>query len=87
MQTENENYHKSITTDASAEEAFNKISSVDKWWTSNFKGSTNNLNDMFTLRFGDNTFTFQVVEVIRNGGWVASSSYHDFASHIRMLRH
>jgi hypothetical protein len=77
MQTENENYHKSITTDASAEEAFNKISSVDKWWTSNFKGSTNNLNDIFTLRFGDNTFTFQVVEVIRNKKlvWMVTDCY------------
>jgi hypothetical protein len=61
-----QDYHKSITTTVSAEEAFQKISSVSKWWTANFKGSAENLNDVFTLRFGENKFTLQVVEVVPN---------------------
>lgn len=61
-----QDYHKSITTTVSAEEAFQKISSVSTWWTANFKGSAKNLNDVFTLRFGENTFTLQVVEVVPN---------------------
>ena len=63
---ENQDYHTSIITDVSAEEAFNKICSVNKWWTANFKGSARNLNDTFTLRFGRNTFAFKVVEVVPN---------------------
>lgn len=57
-------YHKSITTDVSPKEAFEKIGRVDKWWTKNFKGSTKNLNDVFTLQFGESTFTFRVEELI-----------------------
>lgn len=61
-----QDYHKRITTTASAEEAFTKISSVSMWWTANFKGSAKNLNDIFTMQFGENTFTLQVVEVVPN---------------------
>ena len=43
-----QDYHKSITTTVSAEEAFTKISSVT-WWTANFTGSAKNLNDVFTM--------------------------------------
>ena len=67
---ENLSYQKSIITDVSAEEAFNKICDVNKWWTANFKGSARNLNDIFTLRFGKNTFTLKVVEVVQNKKFV-----------------
>ena len=66
-----QDYHKSITTTVSAEEAFTKISSVSTWWTANFKGSAKNLNDVFTLRFGErDTVTLQVVEVVPHKKWV-----------------
>jgi uncharacterized protein YndB with AHSA1/START domain len=73
----NRDYHKSITTDVSAEEAFQKISSVNKWWTANFKGGTKNLNDIFTLQFGKNKFTFKVVEVVPNQKlvWLVTDCY------------
>jgi hypothetical protein len=69
------NYHKSITTTVSAEEAFAKISDVTTWWTANIKGSAKNLNDVFTMWVDDgdevkDSVTLQVVEVIPNKKWV-----------------
>ena len=73
----NQDFHKSITTDVSATEAFQKISCVSKWWTANFSGSANNLKDVFTLRFGDNKFTFKVTEVVPNQKlvWLTTDCY------------
>jgi uncharacterized protein YndB with AHSA1/START domain len=70
-----QDYHKSITTIVSAEEAFTKISDVRTWWTSNIKGSAKNLNDVFIMWVGDedaakDTVTLQVVEVVPNKKWV-----------------
>ncbi len=72
-----QDFHKSILTSASAEEAFKKISSVSKWWTANFKGSAKKVNDVFTLRFGENKFTFKVVEVVPNKKlvWLVTDCY------------
>lgn len=61
-----QDYHKSITTTVSAEEAFTKISRVSTWWTPNIKGSAKNLNDVFTMRTEKDTVTLQVVEVVPN---------------------
>src|SRR5437660_10694350 len=66
-----QDYHKSITTTVSAEEAFTKISSVTSWWSTNITGSAKNLNDVFTLRVGNSDkVTLQVVEVVPNKKWV-----------------
>lgn len=66
-----QDYHKSITTTVSAEEAFAKISSVTSWWTPNIKGSAEHLNDVFTMWVGDRTtVTLQVVEVVPHRKWV-----------------
>ena len=64
--TKKQYYHKSIITNVSAEEAFIKISSVSQWRTANFKGSAKNLNDVFTVRFGENKVTLKVMEVVTN---------------------
>jgi len=66
MKMKNQDFRKGITTDISIEEAFNNISSPNKWWTANFKGSSKKLNDIFTLEFGENKFTFKVIENIPN---------------------
>ena len=60
-----EDYHTSIAVDATAHEAFKGINSVSKWWTGNLEGSSQKLNDEFTVRFGDIHFSKQkLVEVI-----------------------
>ncbi|GLV60856.1 hypothetical protein KDH_76750 [Dictyobacter sp. S3.2.2.5] len=65
-----QDYHKSITTPASAAEAFTKISDVRTWWTPNIKGSANHLNDVFSMFTEKDTVTLQVVEVVPNKKWV-----------------
>ena len=63
---EEKNYHKTITTKVTAKEAFDKIRQVNKWWTANFKGRAKKLNDVFTVRFGENSITVKVVAVVPN---------------------
>jgi uncharacterized protein YndB with AHSA1/START domain len=65
-----QDYHKSITTTVSAEEAFTKISEVSTWWSSDIHGSAKKLNDVFIMQVGDRTtVTLQVVEVVPNKKW------------------
>jgi len=62
---ENENYHKSIIVNISAEQAMKKISQVNLWWKKDFKGSAEKLNDTFTVPFGEPSFVdFIVSELI-----------------------
>ena len=59
------NFHCSITPKVSIKEAFDGVSKrVPEWWTENFEGSLQNLNDIFTVRFGETFGTYKIVEVI-----------------------
>jgi hypothetical protein len=49
---ESKNFHRSITVNASPEEAMKKISQVNLWWAKNFKGGAEKLDDTFTVSFG-----------------------------------
>ena len=57
-------YHAEIEVHGSVQEAFNAICRVSAWWTKNTKGSTVNLNDEFTVHFGETFSKFKIVEVI-----------------------
>ena len=60
-----QDYHASITVNATPQEAFKNINSVTKWWTENLEGSSQKLNDEFTVRFGDVHYSRQkLVEVV-----------------------
>jgi hypothetical protein len=60
-----QDYHTTITVDASALQAFNSINNVSKWWTENLEGSSRKLNDEFTVRFGDVHISKQkLIEII-----------------------
>jgi len=63
---EKKNYHRTITVDASAEEAMKKISQVNHWWAKKVKGKTEKLNDKFTVDFGETFVDFQIIELIPN---------------------
>jgi hypothetical protein len=60
----NQDYTTSITAKVSAEEAFNSISNVSKWWAKNFEGKAQNQGDSFTVRFGETFVTFKIAESI-----------------------
>ena len=72
-----QDYNASITVKPSAEEAFKGINSVSKWWTENIDGSSEKLNDVFTVHFGDAFVTHQLVEVIpaKKVEWLVTDCY------------
>ena len=61
---EKQNYTATIVVNKSAEEAFKSINNVSKWWAKNFEGSSEKLDDVFTVRFGETFVTFKIVEFI-----------------------
>ena len=61
---ETKNFHRTITVNASAEEAMKKISLVNGWWAKNFKGRAEKLNDKFTVDFGKTYVDFQISELV-----------------------
>jgi hypothetical protein len=75
--TEQQSYHSSIVVNASAEEAFDKISRVNEWWAANFEGSAKNLGDVFSVRWGDTFVNFKITEAIlgKKVTWLVTDCY------------
>ena len=76
-----QDYSASITVNATAHEAFTSINSVSKWWTENLEGSSQKLNDEFTVRFDDIHVSKQkLVEVIpdKKVVWLVTDSKLNF---------
>jgi hypothetical protein len=61
-----QDYTLSITVNATAQETFNSINNVEAWWTTDFEGRLNNINDIFTVRFGEVFITMKVLELMVN---------------------
>jgi len=59
-----QDYNATITTNESAKEVFKNISDISKWWTENIEGNSQNLNGVFTVRFGETFVTFKTIEVV-----------------------
>ncbi len=70
-------YHKSLSTNVSPAEAFKKVSSVGNWWTTSFKGNAKKLNDTFSVKMGDTTVDFKIIEAIPNKKivWLVTDCY------------
>lgn len=62
----NDNFHRTITVNASGKEAMKEISHVNLWWAKNFKGNAEKLNDTFSVHFGDTFVDFQISELVPN---------------------
>jgi activator of Hsp90 ATPase-like protein len=76
-----QDYQSTITVDASPHKAFESINSVTKWWTENLEGSSQKLNDEFTVRFGDVHYSKQkLVEVVpdKKVVWLVTDSKLNF---------
>jgi len=72
-----QDYTVTITANATAQEAFNSINNVAGWWTMAFEGSSENLNDVFTVRFGETFITIRVIELVpcQKTGWQVIDCY------------
>jgi hypothetical protein len=76
-----QDYRITLTVNVTAEEAFKSINSVSKWWTEDVEGSSQKLNDEFTVRFGDVHVSKQkLVEVIpgKKLVWLVTDSKLNF---------
>jgi hypothetical protein len=59
-------YSTAIEVSQSPEVVFRCITEVSKWWVKDIEGSSINLNDEFTVRFGTTWKSFKITELIPN---------------------
>ncbi len=66
-----QNYTASIVVDATPQVVFNSINNIASWWTINVKGNAENLDDIFTVSFGETFMTIKIIESIpyQKIGW------------------
>jgi len=71
----------SLAVNVSPQDAFNSINSVSKWWTENIEGSSQKLDDEFTVRFDDvHVSTQKLIEVVpdKKVVWLVTDSKLNF---------
>ena len=61
---ENKDFTCSITANVTAKQAADAISQVSAWWAKNTEGHSAELEDVFTVRFGETFVTFKITEFI-----------------------
>ena len=59
-----QDYTATILVKAAANEAFKSINHVAAWWTENVEGSSEKLNDVLTIHFGETFVTIKIVESV-----------------------
>ncbi|HEY0670345.1 MAG TPA: SRPBCC domain-containing protein [Sphingobacteriaceae bacterium] len=77
----NQNYTATLVVNTTLAGAFKKINSVTLWWTQNLEGRSENLNDEFTVRFGDvHESTQRIVELVpeKKVVWLVTNSKLNF---------
>ena len=66
-----------IVVDQTPEQAFNAITNPRGWWSTDFEGHSEKLNDIFTVRFGETFITLKVTELVpyKKIGWHVIDGY------------
>lgn len=76
-----QHYTATLTVDATVHDVFNSINNVTTWWTEHLEGRSQQLNDVFTVRFGEvHVSTQKVVELIpdKKVVWLVTDSKLNF---------
>jgi hypothetical protein len=76
----NQDFNYSFTVQASAGEAFDAITRVSEWWTTNVDGNSEKLGDVFTVHFGKTFVTMEITEWVRDQKilWMVSDCWLDW---------
>ncbi len=77
-----QDYMATILVKATANKAFKSINQVAAWWIENMEGSSEKLNDVFTIHFGEAFVTMKIVESVpdKKVVWTVTDCYlHWFA--------
>jgi hypothetical protein len=62
---DNQDFSTTFLVDQTPMEVFDAINDIGGWWTGNFEGSSQKLNDEYSVRFGDVHYSKQkLIEVI-----------------------
>jgi hypothetical protein len=64
--TKSQDFTCSISASVTPAEALEKIARVSEWWAKNTEGPSNQLNDIFTIRWAGPYVTFKITEAITN---------------------
>jgi hypothetical protein len=66
-----------IMVDQTPAEALDAIANVPGWWNENFKGSAKNLDDVFSIQFGETWVDFKIVEWVpeTKAVWLVTDCY------------